>query len=113
MIMSYIKHETCIILAVTPANTDLATSDALQMAKSADPAGSRTIGVITKLDIMDKGTNACNFLLGRAVPLKLGYIGIVNRSQADINQNCSIAEALASEEKFFRSRPVVSLSEMI
>ncbi|PIA46028.1 hypothetical protein AQUCO_01600356v1 [Aquilegia coerulea] len=106
MIMSYIKHETCIILAVTPANTDLATSDALQMAKSADPAGSRTIGVITKLDIMDKGTDACNVLLGRAVPLKLGYIGIINRCQADINQNRSIAEALASEDKFFRSHPV-------
>ncbi|XP_078443415.1 dynamin-related protein 3A-like [Wolffia australiana] len=106
MIMSYIRHETCIILAVSPANSDLANSDALQMARIADPSGSRTIGVITKLDIMDRGTDACNFLLGKVVPLRLGYIGVVNRSQQDIIENRSISEALANEEKFFRSRPV-------
>ncbi|XP_043711310.1 dynamin-related protein 3A-like isoform X3 [Telopea speciosissima] len=106
MIMSYIKHETCIILAVSPANSDLATSDALQMARTADPAGMRTIGVITKLDIMDRGTDARKFLLGKVVPLRLGYIGVVNRSQEDINQNQSIAEALAYEENFFWNRPV-------
>lgn len=39
MIISYIKHETCIILAVNPANSDLANSDALQMARMADPDG--------------------------------------------------------------------------
>ncbi|XP_028095620.1 dynamin-related protein 3A-like isoform X1 [Camellia sinensis] len=106
MIMSYIKQEACIILAVSPANSDLATSDALQMAKEADPTGSRTIGVITKLDIMDRGTNARNFLLGKVVPLRLGYIGVVNRSQEDINKNRSIAEALAYEEQFFRDNPI-------
>ncbi|XP_028095599.1 dynamin-related protein 3A-like isoform X3 [Camellia sinensis] len=106
MMMSYIKQEACIILAVSPANSDLATSDALQMAKEADPTGSRTIGVITKLDIMDRGTNARNFLLGKVVPLRLGYIGVVNRSQEDINKNRSIAEALAYEEQFFRDNPI-------
>ena len=39
MIMTYICRETCLILAVTPANTDLATSDALQLARTADPEG--------------------------------------------------------------------------
>ncbi|KAI5070335.1 hypothetical protein GOP47_0014678 [Adiantum capillus-veneris] len=106
MILSYIKHETCIILAVSPANADLANSDALQMARMADPDGSRTIGVITKLDIMDRGTDARNFLLGSAIPLRLGYIGVVNRSQADILGNKSIREALAYEDNFFRSLPV-------
>ncbi|GJS55386.1 dynamin-related protein 3A-like protein [Tanacetum coccineum] len=57
----------------------------------------RTIGVITKLDIMDRGTDARNFLLGKVIPLRLGYIGAVNRSQED---------ALVDEEKFFRSCPV-------
>ncbi|MQM03414.1 hypothetical protein Taro_036201, partial [Colocasia esculenta] len=70
------------------------------------PVGSRTIGVITKLDIMDRGTDACKFLLGKVIPLRLGYIGVVNRGQLDIIENRSIAEALANEEKFFRSRPV-------
>ncbi|XP_077233950.1 dynamin-related protein 3A-like [Tasmannia lanceolata] len=106
MILSYIKHETCIILAVTPANSDLANSDALQMARIADPDGSRTIGVITKLDIMDRGTDARNFLLGNVIPLRLGYVGVVNRSQEDIMSNRSIKDALAYEENFFRSKPV-------
>ncbi|ERN14352.1 hypothetical protein AMTRI_Chr13g90810 [Amborella trichopoda] len=106
MILSYIKHETCIILAVSPANADLSNSDALQMARIADPDGSRTIGVITKLDIMDRGTDARKLLLGHVIPLRLGYIGIVNRSQEDIMYNRSIQDALACEDNFFRSRPV-------
>ncbi|KAK8980360.1 hypothetical protein V6N11_061570 [Hibiscus sabdariffa] len=106
MILAHIKNENCIILAVSPANSDLATSDALQIAKLADPSGSRTVGVITKLDIMDRGTNACNFLLGKVVPLKLGYVGVVNRCQEDVNKNRSIQEALACEEQFFHDHPV-------
>ncbi|GAB4838401.1 Dynamin- protein 3A [Ancistrocladus abbreviatus] len=108
MIMSYIKIKSCLILAVTPANSDLANSDALQMAGIADPDGHRTIGVITKLDIMDRGTDARNFLLGKVIPLKLGYVGVVNRSQEDIMLNRSIKDALVAEERFFRSRPVYS-----
>ncbi|KAA3488586.1 dynamin-related protein 3A [Gossypium australe] len=106
MIMSYIKQPSCLILAVTPANSDLANSDALQLAGNADPDGTRTIGVITKLDIMDRGTDARNLLLGKVIPLRLGYIGVVNRSQEDILLNRSIKDALVAEEKFFRSRPV-------
>ncbi|XP_057802859.1 dynamin-related protein 3A-like [Salvia miltiorrhiza] len=108
MIMSYIKRPSCLILAVTPANSDLANSDALQMAGMADPDGYRTIGVITKLDIMDRGTDARNFLLGKVIPLRLGYVGVVNRSQEDILLSRSIKDALVAEEKFFRSRPVYS-----
>ncbi|XP_050209312.1 dynamin-related protein 3A [Mercurialis annua] len=106
MIMSYIKKPSCLILAVTPANSDLANSDALQIAGNADPDGYRTIGVITKLDIMDRGTDARNLLLGKVIPLRLGYVGVVNRSQEDIILDRSIKDALAAEEKFFRSRPV-------
>ncbi|XP_060179420.1 dynamin-related protein 3A-like isoform X2 [Lycium barbarum] len=106
MIMSYIKQDTSIILAVSPANADLANSDALKMAKEVDPTGTRTIGVITKLDIMDKGTDARNFLLGKVIPLRLGYIGVVNRSQEDINKNRPITEALAYEDQFFRDHHV-------
>ncbi|KDO44156.1 hypothetical protein CISIN_1g003355mg [Citrus sinensis] len=91
---------------VTPANSDLANSDALQIAGIADPDGYRTIGIITKLDIMDRGTDARNLLLGKVIPLRLGYVGVVNRSQEDIMFNRSIKDALVAEEKFFRSRPV-------
>lgn len=39
MIMQYICRENCLILAVTPANMDLANSDALKLAKDVDPQG--------------------------------------------------------------------------
>ncbi|XP_029988017.1 dynamin 3a isoform X1 [Sphaeramia orbicularis] len=105
MIMQYICKENCLILAVTPANTDLATSDALKLAKDVDPQGQRTIGVITKLDLMDKGTDALEILENRLLPLRRGYIGVVNRSQKDIDGKKDIKAALLAEEQFFQSHP--------
>jgi vacuolar protein sorting-associated protein 1 len=52
MILRYITKPSCIILAVTAANTDLANSDGLKLARDVDPEGSRTIGVLTKVDLM-------------------------------------------------------------
>ncbi|KAM9385475.1 dynamin 3a isoform 2-T3 [Pholidichthys leucotaenia] len=105
MVMQYICKENCLILAVTPANTDLANSDALKLAKDVDPQGQRTIGVITKLDLMDAGTNAREVLENRVLPLRRGYIGVVNRSQKDIDGKKNIKEALLAEKKFFLSHP--------
>jgi hypothetical protein len=50
------------------------------MARQVDPEGKRTIGVITKIDIMDRGTNAKKMIMGNEVELKLGYVGVKNRS---------------------------------
>lgn len=105
MILSYIKKETCLILAVTPANSDLANSDALTLSKQVDPEGKRTLGVITKLDIMDRGTNALRYLKGEVVPLQLGYVGVVNRCQADIDDRRTMRHARQSEADFFASKP--------
>lgn len=106
MIIQYIEKPNTIILAITAANTDLATSDALQMARLVDPECKRTIGVLTKLDLMDKGTDALDMLMGRIVPLKLGFVGVINRSQKDINDNKAIKESLNKEKEFFNSHPI-------
>uniref|UniRef100_A0A8D8Y235 dynamin GTPase n=1 Tax=Cacopsylla melanoneura TaxID=428564 RepID=A0A8D8Y235_9HEMI len=105
MLFQFITKETCLILAVTPANTDLATSDALQISKQVDPDGVRTIGVITKLDLMDDGTDAREILENKLLPLRRGYIGVVNRSQRDIEGRKDIKAALAAERKFFLGHP--------
>ncbi|CAG5133596.1 unnamed protein product, partial [Candidula unifasciata] len=105
MLMEFIEKESCLILAVSPANTDLANSDALKIAKEVDPQGLRTIGVITKLDLMDDGTDARDILENRLLPLRRGYIGVVNRSQRDIEGRKDIRAALAAERKFFLSHP--------
>ncbi len=64
------------------------------------------MGVLTKLDLMDAGTDASSILNGTQVPLKLGFIAVVNRSQADINGNKSISHALLDEQRYFESHPV-------
>jgi dynamin 1-like protein len=108
MLLHHISNPNAIILAVTAANADIANSDALQLAKAADPYGNRTIGVLTKLDLMDPGTDASEVLNNQLIPLKRGYIGVVNRGQKDINADLSIREGLGKEEEFFRTHPIYS-----
>ena len=90
---------------MSPANVDLVNSEALKLARQVDPMGKRTIGVLTKLDLMDQGTNALDILSGRVYPLKLGFVGVVNRSQQDIQGQKPLAEALQTEREFFRHHP--------
>ena len=105
LITEYIAKPNSLILAVSPANVDIVNSEALKLARYVDPTGKRTIGVLTKLDLMDHGTNALDILSGRVYPLKLGFIGVVNRSQQDIQGNKSLADALKAEAEFFRHHP--------
>lgn len=129
MIMQFVTKDNCLLLAVSPANSDLANSDALKIAKEVDPQGQsqapssgsgsagsegsqvwdcrlprlhrhlrlgelappagqsrdcrrnmavcvcsglRTIGVITKLDLMDEGTDARDILENKLLPLRRG-----------------------------------------
>jgi len=80
MALHYAKEPRTIIMAVVPANADLSTSDALKMAKEIDPQGKRTLGVLTKIDIMDRGTNAKRILMNQEVNLSMGYVGVKLRS---------------------------------
>ncbi|XP_057674178.1 dynamin-1a isoform X7 [Corythoichthys intestinalis] len=105
MLLQFVTKDNCLMLAVSPANSDLANSDALKIAKEVDPQGMRTIGVITKLDLMDEGTDAKDILENKLLPLRRGYIGVVNRSQKDIDGKKDITAALAAERKFFLSHP--------
>jgi hypothetical protein len=54
LVLQYTANPNSIILAVTPANSDMATSDAIQISRALDPEGDRTLGVITKIDLMDR-----------------------------------------------------------
>ncbi|XP_078441984.1 phragmoplastin DRP1E-like [Wolffia australiana] len=105
MVRSYVEKPNCIILAISPANQDIATSDAIKLAREVDPTGERTFGVLTKLDLMDKGTNALDVLEGRSYRLQHPWVGIVNRSQADINKNTDMMSARRKEKDYFISSP--------
>ncbi|KAH7057495.1 Dynamin central region-domain-containing protein [Linnemannia elongata] len=103
MIVKYITKPNAIILAVTAANTDLANSDGLKLAREVDPEGARTIGVLTKIDLMDAGTDVVDILAGRIIPLRLGYVPVVNRGQRDIDTKKSITRSLEGERSFFEN----------
>ena len=104
LVMKYIQNPNCIILAVTAANTDIATSESLKFAKEIDPDGRRTLAVLTKLDLMDAGTDAIDILCGRVIPIKLGIIGVVNRSQQDIIDNKGIEDQLKDEAAYLQRK---------
>ncbi|XP_062338984.1 dynamin-1-like protein isoform X1 [Osmerus eperlanus] len=104
LIVKHISNPNSIILAVTAANTDMATSEALKVAREVDLDGRRTLAVVTKLDLMDAGTDAMDVLMGRVIPVKLGLIGVVNRSQLDINNKKTVADAIRDEHAFLQKK---------
>ena len=106
MAKRYVSDPLTIILCVIAANSDIATSDGLKLAKEIDTGGVRTIGVLTKLDIMDAGTDARKALMNEEIPLKLGYVGVKNRSKQDLVNKLPMSEMVKKEKEFFRSHPV-------
>ncbi|ORM41872.1 Dynamin-related protein DNM1 [Babesia sp. Xinjiang] len=102
MIMDYIAQPSCIILALTSANTDIATSDSLQMAREVDPIGLRTIGVITKCDTADESFSALDVLQGRVYKLRRGYVGVVCKDKSGLHD---ARHNIAEEDAFFRNHP--------
>lgn len=57
--------------------------------------------MLTKLDIMDKGTDALGMLANDVLPLRLGYIAVINRSQQDIQRDMPVQQARKNEAAFF------------
>lgn len=105
LVFEYISNPNSIILAITPANQDIVNSESLNLARIVDPQGKRTLGVLTKLDLMDQGTDAVDVLSGQTYPLKLGFVGIVNRSQSDVINRKSLSDSIEAEKRFFSMHP--------
>ncbi|KAK9386728.1 hypothetical protein V1515DRAFT_537060 [Lipomyces mesembrius] len=77
-----------IIVAISAADVDLANSTALRAAKRVDPRGERTIGVITKLDLVDP-SRAIDLLQNRSYPLQMGYVGVVSKVPSSLATRAS------------------------
>ena len=109
MIKRYMTDPSTIILCVVPANQDITNDEVLHTAMKIDTLGERTLACITKIDIMDRGTDARALLMNKGeVPLRLGYIGIKNRSQEDIQKGMSVADSLKAEKMFFSTSAIYS-----
>ncbi|KAK4033845.1 P-loop containing nucleoside triphosphate hydrolase protein [Parachaetomium inaequale] len=98
-----------IILAISAADTDLANSTALQASRRVDPRGERTIGVITKMDLVDPEKGAA-VLTDRQYPLRLGYVGVISKlpSQTGLFRRETgnlLAGISRNEKSFFNTHP--------
>ncbi|KAI1171239.1 mitochondrial dynamin GTPase [Nemania sp. FL0916] len=99
-----------VILAISAADVDLANSTSLRASRRVDPRGERTIGVVTKMDLVDPMRGAA-ILNDKQYPLRLGYVGVVSRAppstalfkKGDSNLSSAITK---NENAFFSSHPL-------
>uniref|UniRef100_A0A9J8C1W7 Myxovirus (influenza virus) resistance G n=1 Tax=Cyprinus carpio carpio TaxID=630221 RepID=A0A9J8C1W7_CYPCA len=104
LITRYIEKQETINMVVVPCNTDIATTEALKMAQQVDPEGKRTVGILTKPDLIDRGTETkiLDIVQNKTFPLRKGYIMVKCRGQHQINEKISLEEAAETERDFFQ-----------
>jgi interferon-induced GTP-binding protein Mx len=110
LIAKYMQQKRTILLAMVPLTQDIATVEVLERCAKHDPDGSRTIGVLTKPDLINPGAEqeAVGVLLNKTKPLRLGYVMTKGRSQQQLIDGMSLTAAPAAEAEFFRAHAVFS-----
>lgn len=110
MVIKHMNNQRSVILAVVPANVDIATQEILDMAELCDPKGQRTLGVITKPDLVDKGAEqtTLDIIQGKSHKLSLGWNIVKNPGQQQLND--APTDRHNAEKAFFQScRPWTQL----
>uniref|UniRef100_A0A3Q1JRB5 Interferon-induced GTP-binding protein Mx n=1 Tax=Anabas testudineus TaxID=64144 RepID=A0A3Q1JRB5_ANATE len=104
LIQKFITKQETISLVVVPSNVDIATTEALKMAQEVDPDGERTLGILTKPDLVDKGTEEAvvDIVHNEVIHLKKGYMIVKCRGQKEITEKVSLIEAIEREKAFFK-----------
>uniref|UniRef100_A0A670YT44 MX dynamin like GTPase 1 n=1 Tax=Pseudonaja textilis TaxID=8673 RepID=A0A670YT44_PSETE len=110
LIKRYITKQETINLVVIPSNVDIATTEALKMAQIVDPEGERTLGILTKPDLIDEGTEneTVDIVRNQRVPLKKGYMIVKCRGQSDLTNKLSLEDAVKKEREFFEEHKFFS-----
>lgn len=104
IVLSYIRRPSCLILAITAANTDIANSDSLNIAREVDPEGVRTIGVLSKLDTVENYSTTLQVLSNQSYPLNRGYVAVMCRdSRQKAGGPRSLRASLNDEKSFFEN----------
>jgi GTP-binding protein EngB required for normal cell division len=107
LLSTYIAQEESIILAILPARNDIEADPSLALVKQFDPMGSRTIGILTKVDLMERDSHIVDYLCSNIsvdLSLRHGYFAIKNRSSAE--RQTSTAQGIALEKGYFDSHPI-------
>ncbi|KAJ6016561.1 hypothetical protein N7540_011152 [Penicillium herquei] len=103
LIEGYITDKRTIILAVMDARNNLANQEVFSMARAADPAGKRTVGIITKCDALQKGDEAGVLRIAKneVEHLTHGWFVVRNRSTQEIQDGVTIDGRHRTEKHFF------------
>ncbi|SCO92390.1 related to RBTMx2 protein [Fusarium oxysporum] len=112
MVKNYIRDSRTVILAVLPCNVDIATQEILAFAEEVDPTGERTLGILTKPDLLkERSAKAvvCDLVLGKRRPLTLGYY--VVRSRGGDEEDSDGDAHLLHRENMFKDEPWTSLPD--
>tara|TARA_B100000925_G_C22009054_1_gene475235 strand:- start:2417 stop:4357 length:1941 start_codon:yes stop_codon:yes gene_type:complete len=110
LVGNYISNKESIILAVMPARTDIEADIALDLIKEHDPRGERSVGILTKVDLMNEGTDITHLLdnnVSKDLQLDLGYFGIRNRNKVE-SETISALEGLKAENEYFSKHVIYS-----
>ncbi|KAI3369499.1 hypothetical protein L3Q82_007715 [Scortum barcoo] len=115
LIQKFITKQETISLVVVPCNVDIATTEALKMAQEVDPDGERTLGILTKPDLVDRGTEGTvvEVVHNEVIPLKKGYMivsTLYNEGHATVPK---LAEKLTLELVLHIERSLPRLEEQI
>ncbi|KAL6481073.1 hypothetical protein MHYP_G00091530 [Metynnis hypsauchen] len=104
LIRKFITKQETINLVVVPCNVDIATTEALKMAQVEDPNGERTLGILTKPDLVDKGTEetVVDIVHNEIINLTKGYMIVRCRGQKEIMDRLSLTDAMEKEKAFFK-----------
>ena len=110
LVGSYIKNKSSIIMAVMPARTDIEADIALDLIKEHDPRCERTVGILTKIDLMNEGTDVTHLLenkVSKDLQLGYGYYAIKNRNKIEMD-SMNVLEGLKAEYTYFTEHPIYS-----
>ncbi|KAL8783924.1 MAG: hypothetical protein Q9195_009234 [Heterodermia aff. obscurata] len=106
MVDSYLTNARTIILAVVQANNDIANQGIIQKSRRLDPAGERTVGIITKPDLINKGTEKRIARLAKnedTTKLRLGFFLVRNPTPSELATAITAKQRLAIEDQYFRA----------
>ena len=108
LVGGYIKNKSSIIMAVMPARTDIEADIALDLIKEHDPRCERTVGILTKIDLMNEGTDITHLLenkVSKDLQLGYGYYAIKNRNKIEMD-TMNVLDGLREEYRYFSEHPV-------
>ncbi len=102
IVLDFISNSNSIILAITPSNIDISNSDSLKIAREVDPYFTRTLGVISKVDLVENYKEFVNIIKNNVYPLKYGYIGVTCRTSKENLNNKSLDNQIQDEEDIYK-----------